>query len=66
MIGEAVKKHYYRQREVADHIGVYFTSISRNVNGNTYNCMNEDLAFWDGCTKIISNDKVPRRGNGTN
>lgn len=28
-ISEAVEKHGYRQREVADHLGMYFTSISR-------------------------------------
>jgi putative transposase len=31
-ISEAVEKHGYRQREVADHLGMYFTSISRIVN----------------------------------
>jgi len=31
-ISEAVKKHGYRQREIADHLGMYFTSISRIVN----------------------------------
>jgi hypothetical protein len=31
-ISEAVGKHGYRQREVADHLGMYFTSISRIVN----------------------------------
>lgn len=30
-ISEAVEKHGYRQREVADHLGMYFTSISRIV-----------------------------------
>ena len=28
-IVEAVEKHGYRQREVADHLGMYFTSVSR-------------------------------------
>lgn len=28
-IVEAVEKHEYRQREVADHLGMYFTSVSR-------------------------------------
>jgi putative transposase len=32
MISEAVEKYGYRQREVADHLGMYFTSISRIVN----------------------------------
>jgi hypothetical protein len=31
-INEAVGKHGYRQREIADHLGMYFTSISRIVN----------------------------------
>ncbi len=31
-ISEAVEKHGYRQREIADHLGMYFTSISRIVN----------------------------------
>ena len=31
-ISEAIEKHGYRQREVADHLGMYFTSISRIVN----------------------------------
>ena len=31
-IGYAVEKHGYRQREVADHLGMYFISISRIVN----------------------------------
>ena len=31
-IKEAVEKHGYRQREIADHLGMYFTSISRIVN----------------------------------
>ena len=31
-INDAVEKHGYRQREVADHLGMYFTSISRIVN----------------------------------
>jgi hypothetical protein len=31
-ISEAVERHGYRQREVADHLGMYFTSISRIVN----------------------------------
>jgi len=31
-INEAIEKHGYRQREVADHLGMYFTSISRIVN----------------------------------
>lgn len=31
-ISEAVEKHGYRQREVADHLDMYFTSISRIVN----------------------------------
>jgi hypothetical protein len=31
-ISEAVEKHGYRQREVADHLGLYFTSISRILN----------------------------------
>jgi len=31
-IGEAVEKYGYRQREVADHLGMYFTSISRILN----------------------------------
>ena len=31
-ISEAVGKHGYRQREVADHLGLYFTSISRIMN----------------------------------
>jgi hypothetical protein len=31
-IRESVEKHGYRQREVADHLGMYFTSISRIVN----------------------------------
>ncbi len=30
-INDAVEKHGYRQREVADHLGMYFTSISRIV-----------------------------------
>ena len=34
-INEAVEKHGYRQREVADHLGMYFTSISRIVNRET-------------------------------
>jgi hypothetical protein len=29
---EAVERHGYRQREIADHLGMYFTSISRIVN----------------------------------
>ena len=32
-VREAVETHGYRQREVADHLGMYFTSISRIVNG---------------------------------
>jgi len=31
-ISEAVERHGYRQREVADHLGMYFTAISRIVN----------------------------------
>jgi len=31
-INEAIEKHGYRQREVADHLGMYFTSISRIVS----------------------------------
>ncbi len=31
-IKQLVEKHGYRQREVADHLGMYFTSISRIVN----------------------------------
>lgn len=31
-INEAVEKHGYRQREIADHLGMYFTSISRIVS----------------------------------
>lgn len=31
-IVEAVEKHGYRQRELADHLGMHFTSISRIVN----------------------------------
>ena len=31
-IREAVEKHGYRQREVADHLGLFFTSISRIMN----------------------------------
>jgi DNA-binding transcriptional regulator LsrR (DeoR family) len=28
-IGEAVLEHGYTQREVADHLGIHFTSVSR-------------------------------------
>lgn len=31
-IVRAVEEHGYRQREIADHLGMYFTSISRIVN----------------------------------
>ena len=34
-IRESVEKHGYRQREVADHLGMYFTSISRIVNAKS-------------------------------
>ena len=34
-ISESVEKHGYRQREVADHLGMYFTSISRIVNAKS-------------------------------
>lgn len=33
-IVSAVEEHGYRQREIADHLGMYFTSISRIVNEN--------------------------------
>ena len=32
---EAVEKHGYRQREVADHLGMYFTSVSRIMTLNS-------------------------------
>ena len=32
VISDAVEKHGYRQREIADHLGMYFTSISRIIN----------------------------------
>jgi len=32
---EAVEKHGYRQREVADHLGMFFTSISRIVSAKS-------------------------------
>jgi len=31
-ISDAVEKHGYRQRDIADHLGMYFTSISRIVS----------------------------------
>ena len=31
-ISDAVEKHGYRQREIADHLGLYFTSISRIIS----------------------------------
>jgi DNA-directed RNA polymerase specialized sigma subunit len=34
-IGEAVFKHGYTQREVADHLGIHFTSVSRILRQKT-------------------------------
>lgn len=31
----AVEKHGYRQREVDDHLGMYFTSVSRIMKLNS-------------------------------
>jgi putative transposase len=32
-IGKAVWEHGYTQREVADHLGIHFTSVSRILRG---------------------------------
>jgi hypothetical protein len=32
-IAEAVEKHLYSQREIAAHLGLHYTSVSRIING---------------------------------
>jgi putative transposase len=32
-IAEAAEKHLYSQRQIADHLGIHYSSVSRIVNG---------------------------------